>query len=365
VRETHEMSRRVAVVVAVLAVIAAACGSEPGSSLSPQDPSVPDSLGVTDGDGGLPTPPRGWRYESYHDVVVEVPESWVYDRAPTTAWCIDENPGGEPYVDTARPYDGVEGIGCPGADAPQDAQDLSGVGAPRRYWATHVSFAAPDGPDGTARAGKWTRTVKTVGATQITLLVEDRHEAIAEAILDSARVVATDHNGCDASSPIQAGNFVRPSVAFDVASVAPVDAISVCQYDLGRSEGAAGLIGSRRLTGGDAAGVLGAIKDAPTGGGPDEPQNCSPDLYGSTAIVLRLRSGGATNDMHVYYEWCFGNGFDDGTNVRELTKANCEPLFAPPVKFDSGSSAPFQRCHEATATSGSAPADAPTMSTHP
>ncbi|MDQ3738708.1 MAG: hypothetical protein M3337_06025 [Actinomycetota bacterium] len=326
--------------------------------------SVPETSGGS-GDDPLLRPRRGWRYESYHDVVVEVPEAWDYDRSPSMAWCI--KPKGlpaVPYVDTARPYDVVPGIGCRGFEGPEDPQDLSGVGVPRRYWTTHVSFAAPAGPDGTAADGTWTRTVETVGATQITVLAERRHAATAAAILDSARRVSTDHNGCDASSPIQEGDFARPSTGFDVASVATVDSISVCQYDLGRNEGVAGLIGSRRITGDDASNMLGAIKEAPVGGGPDEPENCSADLYGDTAVVLRLHHGGTPDDMHVYYEWCFGNGFDDGTNVRRLTQANCIPLFAPPVKFDSGSSAPFQRCHEdIDGGTGSSPSDAQTTST--
>ncbi|MCW2766105.1 MAG: hypothetical protein JWO11_2064, partial [Nocardioides sp.] len=73
--------------------------------------------------------------------------------------------------------------------------------------------------------------------------------------------------------------------------------------------------------------LLAGIKSAPTGGGPDHRDQCVPDAYGDHSIALRFHHDGATDDAYVYYDWCFGNGIDDGTTRFELTADNCAPLF--------------------------------------
>jgi hypothetical protein len=130
-----------------------------------------------------------------------------------------------------------------------------------------------------------------------------------------------------------------------VSAIDSVDAISVCQYDRGDGTRGPGLLGSRMLTGAEAQAELAAIRQAPVGGGPDQPEHCVDDMFGDTALVLRLHDGPTTYDMHVYYEWCFGNGFDDGTAMRELTADACVPLWGGPVAFTAGSTAPYRRCH--------------------
>jgi hypothetical protein len=178
------------------------------------------------------------------------------------------------------------------------------------------------------------------------VLADPAHLDQARQILDSARVVDTDQNGCDASSRIQQGDFVRPDPAFDLGELDSVDSIAVCQYDLNRPVSKPGLIASRLLTGDAAAAELSAIQAASPGGGPDTPDSCMHGMHGDTAVVLRLTSGQASYDLYVYYEWCFGNGFDDGTTRHELTKDSCAPLFADRLQYMGGSSAPFNRCHD-------------------
>ena len=301
----------------------------------------------------LPPPDPGWRYVSWRDVVVQVPESWDYGVAPGPDWCAFDQGGDDPpfpttpYVADTNPYMATLSIGCPTPDGPRD---VAGIWVPERYWAPHLWVEVPDLPgltrDGAHDLGNgWTILVRQVGTTSVTVLSDAAHLADAQRIVDSARVVETDHNGCDVRSPAQAEEFVRPEPAFDVTTVSGVDSISVCQYDRHSGEGAPGLMGSRLLTGAAADEELAAIQQAPIGGGPDTPETCADDMYGDTAVVLRLHDGDATYDVHAYYDWCFGNGFDDGTNLRELTTAACEPLWEPPVTFVSGSSAPFRRCH--------------------
>ena len=69
------------------------------------------------------------------------------------------------------------------------------------------------------------------------------------------------------------------------------------------------------------------------------------EYHGDEAIVLWLRTPTGEHRMHVYYNWCFHNGFDDGTTRRALTSAACNPLFVPPVSLHSANDRlVFDRC---------------------
>lgn len=65
--------------------------------------------------------------------------------------------------------------------------------------------------------------------------------------------------------------------------------MSACRYTL---VGRESIISSLRLDGAAAQRALAAIRAEPVGGGPDEPQNCAPDVsYGDEVVVL-LAGGG-------------------------------------------------------------------------
>lgn len=155
--------------------------------------------------GSLPPPDPGWRYESYRDVVVQVPDSWGY--RPTSR-CASRPDDRGPFVDT--PMDVIDAMACMN-HSPLGMED----------WGTYVSFSPPEAydpnplPVGSVREGEWTRIVKVVGDARIEVLTDDEHLTDARRLVDSARVVTADHNGCAATSPIQQGHFVRPEQAFD------------------------------------------------------------------------------------------------------------------------------------------------------
>jgi hypothetical protein len=287
--------------------------------------------------------PDDWRWESHADVEVAVPDSWGYRATPGSDWCAAYDQQGKPqdggaafphtpYVDTVSGLGATLGIGC---FAPK----------PSSLLATHLTFV--DSPDLRAEPpgalSGFTTITRAVGSTHVDVTTDSAHEDLARQILATAHVVSADQNGCPASSPIQASHAVRPDPTFDVTALTGVDSIAVCQY-LTHGTGQPGLLASRLLTGSAADAELTALQAAPAGGGPDQPQNCTPDGWGDTAVVLRLTTGGQTHDMYGYYEWCFGNGFDDGTSVRELTPADCSSLWADRVQLLGGSSAPFHRC---------------------
>lgn len=295
-------------------------------------------------------PTAGWRYESYRDVQIEVPDAWGYDYAPSSDWCVDESsvPRG-PYVDIGGR--GVRSILCGG----KPSLDLHGNDVPMRLWATHVTLGEPgDVPDGTETADGWTRIARTVGAAQVRVLTDSENLDEAHEIAESARVIEADHNGCAASSPIQADSWVRPSEPFDVADLTDVDSIAVCNYAIGVGTVEPWLLASRMLTGTAADDVLAAIQAAPVGGGPDRPNLCVHDVEGA-GTVLRLESGDMTRTMYLYNATCVNNGFDDGTNRRELTVAACVPLYGERASYLGFDMTPGAKCHPELATAAPKP----------
>jgi hypothetical protein len=323
------------VLLASAAVLVLAVGALVWRSAGSDDSTPPPAAG----DVNLPD---GWRWESHADVEVAVPDSWGYGAAPGSDWCAGHEEQNSPdapvphtpYMDTANALSGHLDILCNGD-------------VPLSLMAPHLSFV--DAPDPNSNIlpsdvlSGWTTMARDVGSTRVVMTTDGAHQDLARQILATAHVVARDQNGCAATSPIQAAHAVRPDPAFDVTRLQSVDSIAVCQY-LTHGTGQPGLLASRLMTGSAADAELLALRSAPTGGGPDEPQNCIPDGWGDSAVVLRLTSGDQTHDMYGYYEWCFGNGFDDGTAVRELTTQDCETIWGGRVQLLSGSSAPFERC---------------------
>lgn len=278
--------------------------------------------------------PDGWRWESYANVMVAVPDTWGYAAAPSSDWCASPPQGGLPrggYVDTRSPYGGVLGIGCGGTP-------------PTSLTRPHLSFLDPRTEIPTPPG--WMRKTRTLGTTELTVTIEQSDRDLAQRILATAHVVRRDQFGCTPSSPLQDPLAGRPTPAFDVSTVAEVDSITVCQYGLGdtRAHLGAGLIASQLLTGPRADAELAALQRAGTRGGPDRAQGCGADDRGETGIVLLLRADGVTHRMYALYESCAANGIDDGTHVRVLTRADCAPLFSQRIQIIEGLDTAYARC---------------------
>ncbi|OAA29655.1 hypothetical protein UG55_1001160 [Frankia sp. EI5c] len=313
---------RVSAAALVIGGLAMACAPAGSDLTAGPDSPAPAARGASE---------PGWRSESFRDLVVDVPAAWEPAPAPGGDWCAAVQGGrrafpDRPYVDSRGPRRFEMMIACP---HPGEGPDLHGGGVPREHWSPHVWFAptpaaegAEEVGDGRASAHGWTRLVRTVGSAKVFVLTDDAHLGEAERIIASARRAEVDHHGCAASSPIQAGGFVRPPAPFDVARLDAVDTVAVCHYELPGPGGGPGLLASRELGGTEATALLAAIRAAPAGGGPDTPDTCAKDRWGDTGIVLRLSAGGSVHEAYVYYDWCFNNGVDDGTTRRALTTAS-------------------------------------------
>jgi hypothetical protein len=273
------------------------------------------------------SPAKGWRFEYYRDVRLQVPDSWRHDDEPRGSWCV-AHPGiipKQPYVAREESFDVKFAVDC-GVLFP-----------PPQTWVDHVTLSTDEGRRSSlVRAGDFWVAKQRVGHVKIKVVTTDRE--LADRILASAETVEPGDSSCDPHSDIQARGFQRPSPAFDVATLDDVDAIRVCQYTLGRPFDAPGLMAQYELVGDAALAELRALQSAPLASDPNRPSNCLAGYIGESAIVLQLMHGDASDQMFMYYECGRGNGFDDGTAKRALTKEACQPLIQQPVAIFSGSS---------------------------
>lgn len=299
--------------------------------------------------GDLPRPAPGWRWVSWRNVAVQVPQSWPYGNRVHSDWCAATDREKDRKKTPDQPFvamDDTDGIvmdiRC--RVSTSGSFDTKISPAPDRLWRPYVAFATASGADVTRTHKSWQLSSRTVGDVQVQVLSSPSTAKLTGRILASARTFTVDQNGCPASSPIQANAFRRPEDRFDVTTLKQLDAISICQYaEIGT--GRPGLSASRLLSGQEAQQQLEAVQSAPAGGGPDRPQDCVSDDTGDTAVVLRLHVGTVTHDLYLYYGSCRGNGFDDGSTLRELTQQACSPLFAkPPIQLSSGIAPVFRRC---------------------
>lgn len=335
-----------AAAAAVLAVVATYSVINADDDIGGPDPGAATATTADATDAPTPTdePATGLRTVGYRDLEIDVPEEWASIPTP--------NPNGCDYPETpfVATYDPTQAFTLQLCGTDEKLRPPEGFPTAKlTEWSPNVqlsptSAAAESLADGSESYRGWTLTRNTVGAVRIEILTDASTESLVDPILASARTVETDINGCDATSSAQSNEFVRPP-AFDLAGIEAVTSISVCQYTRGDTT-TPGLTASTMLTGDDAQAELEAIQGAPAGGGPDNPQNCLPDLYGDSALVLRLGDQDSTvGDVYVYYDWCFGNGFDDGTTRRAITADNCPPLFSGAVQQYSGDGSTFALCH--------------------
>jgi hypothetical protein len=252
----------------------------------------------------------GWRWESYGGVELQVPAAWTYgvSNAP---WCGGPN---------GRQPDGEVGRGAP--------QDLRGCASPipaeRR--GQHVWFSRDEGTPqpvaGEQLGGGWVKDVHTAGG--VTIEVQTRDPALRDRILGSIREVSVDQNRCPVTHPISTAQPVQPQqgLPWDAA----VTGVSICGY-LGDQHPGPGLTGSKRLAGPAAQRVLDAIRAAPSGGGPDDPDTDEPFLGGGT--VLRFDTADGVREVYVRYASGQHNGFDNGTSERRLTRESLTFMTGP------------------------------------
>lgn len=271
-------------------------------------------------DAALPPPQPGWRWESFRDVAVQVPQEWGYGFAPTSAWCISEDWTEAPYVDLARGGGMVPAILCEGV-------------IPADKLVPHLVLSEPSAAPAESLPDGWSYHRLDVGSVTISVLTDAAGDELAGQILASAVISQVDHNGCPAAVP--SGD----SGALSQLAGAP---LAVCLYDFD-APGVLGLRASVGLTDAAADAAWQAMAAAPPGGGPDDDsastcQEPTPDPSAGPqpdSVAFVVVDGQA---FRFAFSGCTGNGLSDpspGSPLREVTSQLCRTLLVPPLWVDT------------------------------
>ena len=160
---------------------------------------IPTGLAIANGgDGSDPTPPvateptsgpdEGWRWESYRDVELQVPDSWGYGGG--SDWCVGGEDVDSVVPQVTRPGGVVASIDC----HPQYAYGV------RFESSAAVDLAHPSGSvwqygdEGVYPDGAW---LSIVVEDEVAVTVVTRDQATASRIVESVQTIdGVDGNGC-------------------------------------------------------------------------------------------------------------------------------------------------------------------------
>ncbi|WP_328988600.1 hypothetical protein OG394_20465 [Kribbella sp. NBC_01245] len=270
------------------------------------------------------TAEKGWRWESYGPIEVQVPADWGYGGGVGYPPCLITTPQ-KPQV--ARPGP-VPAIACgPGP-----------IKLPFR--ADSLTFDAFDRKAGVQQIDHgWVEETRVVAGMKITVFTKDA--VLRERILSSARPISgTDQHGCAADHAFVANPSLRPAAGSGLASVGAVESISICRYklDLEDTVNTHPLRSSAKYTGERAATLIATIIASPTGTGPNGFGTCV-DPYGSEMVSMAVRGSTGTQEVFLRFSGCDHNSFDDGRTLWKLTKQNLRPALAEPNKPNQGNAA--------------------------
>lgn len=264
-----------------------------------------------------------WRWESALGAEIRVPDSWgVNDyRCNMTDKPSVVRAGGGPRFDCFTAEAATKELaflstspdGQPGAVLPGHPVTVDGVPAVR------AEGRLPD--------GRWAGSV-TVDSRQVAVTVRTLDRATTRRILDSLRLVDTDHAGCAARRPAvpsapeterapAGGPARRPFVPAGPTS------IGICLYPQWEHNPSSAnrLQGSVRLAGDEATGLAAALDAARPGGNATHPgASCArPDPGQYDVLLLVAGPDGDTTRVRVRYSGCAGIGLDNGARTVQLT----------------------------------------------
>jgi hypothetical protein len=318
----RRLSRVAGAALAAVAVVGGVVAVTGPDGAAPSVPAASDGL-PAEADVALPD---GWRWESYGGVQVGVPGGWPATNGSQIIgqWCIGPQDGGDGFV--GRPG-ASSAAGCFGKPGPT----LEVVGP-------YVNFEGPlDGGDRPVRVdGDVARQV--IGGVAVSVQAPQH---LRERILATVHTVEVDANGCATADPISLDPLGPPEPGADVTTLTGVTSVTACRYPL-RSELTEGprLLSSEQLRGEAAQDVVAAIAAGEPGGGPNRPSTCIPDgSWGDEGLVLHIAHESGTARVHVRYQGCDHNGFDDGTGVYALTADAIRPLLRDSNSITTGLSA--------------------------
>jgi hypothetical protein len=261
-------------------------------------------------------PPPGWHWESYSNIQVQVPDSWR-DGGGSYLWaCSKMKPAG-PVI--SRPsLLPVPTMRC-GVEAPALA-----LRVPHLFFDLHPRAGIFPLDHG------WTEETRVIDGLGLSVFSDD--DAVRRRILDSATLInGTDVNGCAPSHRLALRSDLRPTSGSGLSSVGAIESVQICAYQTGAEPSRPPLISALASSGDRARAVGEAIlaapevdRTGPTSGDLRTTGNCQ--FQDLEMLVLTVHGRQGDQEVVVRYTECSGNGFDDGSTVRRLTKAALQPL---------------------------------------
>ena len=319
--------RALGLVLGALIVVLAGCGSPAGPLIAgPPTGDPPAEVLPVD------SAPEGWRTEYFRGGAFLVPKDWGYAQDPGSTWCAGY-PDGQPGPELLDPY---VSLGDPDITPAIACDEL-----PESLITEHVAVqkVRPDAryrPYNEEQRGRWW-IVTAVQGIVLTAYSED-----VERARRIATSLAVDPPGapCAPTVALKPGERPRPFVVGSLEG--EVGAVVVCQYDptdgvferVARPDAARG----RALVETIASAPVRAV--SPCGGAGEPELVLNVRLENARAVrTLQLRAGRCETGADGYW-----GGYDDGNDVRALTRDACQAVLTPPVRLQGASEAIAESC---------------------
>ncbi|GAB2568434.1 hypothetical protein [Kribbella endophytica] len=258
----------------------------------------------------------GWHWESYDTVQVQVPDSWT-DTFYSHLWTCEPITYGQPS--SGVPKTAQVGRPVRGAVTMQDCGPVPEL-ADRM---PHLWFGQGGRPPGVYRHDHgWLEEIRVVDGVHLSAFGNDPE--LLRRILDSAVPIdVKDAYGCSPTPPPVVGDGRRPTGP-GLDGIGEVHAVRICGYGIDGLPQEAELLAGAAISGQEARQLVGALRTAPAGSGPNDPYNCE-TRFRDDLLMTVLGSAGE-QEVVVRYNTCNHNGIDDGTTARQLTRDALLPL---------------------------------------
>lgn len=311
----------VALVTLVTGALAGCDDQNPATApADPVESSVASSVAAT-ADRPDPTLPDGWRWESFGDLQIGVPATWIPGRL--SQWCVGATGKERRAPRVERPFGVSTLVGCLGDGG--YGLVLGPVGDRRS------EPAAP--PDAAVRRVAFDTARATIIA---------RTSALANRVAATAtRVTDVDVHGCAPDTALP--RIGSGGVTGDLGS----QTISVCRYV--RTGGRVLLDASEELTSADADALRAALAAAPSGRGPDADRSSC--IRGPERQAVALVAAGRIGAW-VHYDGCRGHGVEQsGGDLRRLTAGVLHWALSPGWSGGLTGAIPFPQLRALASTS--------------
>lgn len=269
------------------------------------------------------TPDPGWRLESSLGLQISVPAHWAVNdygcnmsQQPTVV----RGQGAQRSCLTPEtPEKQLAWLGKDGG-LPLENQ----LGASAR--AVTLDGVAGERVEGRASDGRFVGWLRLPARQQL-LVVKVLDEALLRRILDSAKLVPVDHNGCTERRPSAPKD--RPAHSAAALPLAPEkpSSVAICYYGSDGDQ----LLSSARLVGDPARDVAARLNRSAPGPNPDtDPKQClhPPAPLPADAVLLIGDAQGSTT-MHVSFSGCTGRRLDNGVRQAQVSASLLKAILTP------------------------------------